>query len=420
MNSSIVAKLKHQQKMLSFLYSPERNEVYTPLPLVKEMLDKLPTEVWGNPNLRWCNPCCKNGAFLVEISLRLMEGLKSFETDENRRFKHIMDNMIYGYTLNNIGLLLTRKVFGGNCKNISVLPLDKLSTIKETFDVVVGNPPFSDVDLNGNSIAGQGMKSWEIYIQKSINILVDDGILCMISPQSWRTFDSRLLKTVFKIYNTVYMQWDIPSKYFSGVRVDWYVIEKKKNKGNTIVYNGKTQRTINLEHENYFPTNLEYIEILNKIKDDNTLKFMNIQSHHHTRSHVSKTKKSGYIYPIKHSGAQKVWWSNKKHKYQNCKKVLVSYPGYLNPIYDEKLGVTQHCHFIFVNDKHEGNFIIKLLNSELYTFFIKALKTNGFNDIKLLNKLPYPKKLKRNFSTLGLYKYFNLSDEEIKIIRGIV
>jgi hypothetical protein len=31
-------------------------EVFTPIPLIEEMLDKLPEEVWTNPDLKWLDP----------------------------------------------------------------------------------------------------------------------------------------------------------------------------------------------------------------------------------------------------------------------------------------------------------------------------------------------------------------------------
>ena len=41
----------------------EHGEVMTPLTLVNEMLDKLPSEVWVNPNLKWLDPCNGVGTF---------------------------------------------------------------------------------------------------------------------------------------------------------------------------------------------------------------------------------------------------------------------------------------------------------------------------------------------------------------------
>ena len=41
-------------------------EVFTPLPLVDEILDKLPPESWEEDKT-FCDPSCGNGNFLVEV-----------------------------------------------------------------------------------------------------------------------------------------------------------------------------------------------------------------------------------------------------------------------------------------------------------------------------------------------------------------
>ena len=65
----------------------EFGEVFTPPELVNEILDKLPPEVWKDPNKKWLDPTCGDGIFLREIKKRLIKYHK-----EN----HILKNMLYG------------------------------------------------------------------------------------------------------------------------------------------------------------------------------------------------------------------------------------------------------------------------------------------------------------------------------------
>jgi site-specific DNA-methyltransferase (adenine-specific) len=81
-------------------YNKERSkkfgEVFTPLSLVNEMLDALPTEVWVEYNCKWLDPCAgRNGIFPIEVYKRLMVSLASQEPDKEKLDKHIWDNMIY-------------------------------------------------------------------------------------------------------------------------------------------------------------------------------------------------------------------------------------------------------------------------------------------------------------------------------------
>ena len=58
-------------------------EVMTPLDLVKEMLNTLPTEVWTNPKLKWLDPANGTGPYPIMVIYKLMIGLKDWEPDED-------------------------------------------------------------------------------------------------------------------------------------------------------------------------------------------------------------------------------------------------------------------------------------------------------------------------------------------------
>jgi hypothetical protein len=131
----------------------KHGEVMTPISLVREMLDTLPKEVWSNPNLKWLDPCNGAGTFPFVVIYKLMKGLEEWEPDSERRYKHIVENMIY------VCELQSRNVFLWLC---GVDPKDELTTntywgsfldegfdkhMKEVwgiggFDIVIGNPPY--------------------------------------------------------------------------------------------------------------------------------------------------------------------------------------------------------------------------------------------------------------------------------------
>ena len=62
----------------------ENGEVFTPMDLVNEMLDKLPKEIWKNKNLKWLDPASGMGNFPIAVYLRLMIGLKDIIQDDNK------------------------------------------------------------------------------------------------------------------------------------------------------------------------------------------------------------------------------------------------------------------------------------------------------------------------------------------------
>lgn len=54
-------------------------EVFTPTPLVQEMLDQLPPEVFSDPTKTFLDNSCGDGQFLGEVLIRKMENGSTFE-----------------------------------------------------------------------------------------------------------------------------------------------------------------------------------------------------------------------------------------------------------------------------------------------------------------------------------------------------
>lgn len=48
-------------------------EVFTPIELVENMLDRLPLELWADPSKTFCDPSCGNGNFLVAVLKRKLK-----------------------------------------------------------------------------------------------------------------------------------------------------------------------------------------------------------------------------------------------------------------------------------------------------------------------------------------------------------
>ena len=88
-------------------------EVFTPLSLVNEMLDKMPKHVWKNKNLKWLEPGSGLGNFSICVYLRLMKGLRKEIKSRKERKKHILENMIYMCELNPKNVMLCKMIMGG-------------------------------------------------------------------------------------------------------------------------------------------------------------------------------------------------------------------------------------------------------------------------------------------------------------------
>ena len=126
-------------------------EVFTPMKLVNEMLDKLPIEVWKNKTLKWLDPATGMGNFPIAVYLRLMEGLKEEIEDDKERKTHILENMLYMCELNKKNVLITKQIFDINNEyklnlyegNSLQLDIQKEFGITK-FDIIIGNPPYNE------------------------------------------------------------------------------------------------------------------------------------------------------------------------------------------------------------------------------------------------------------------------------------
>ena len=54
-------------------------EVFTPTPLVQEMLDQIPSNQFNDPTKTFLDPSCGDGQFLGEVLIRKMENGSTFE-----------------------------------------------------------------------------------------------------------------------------------------------------------------------------------------------------------------------------------------------------------------------------------------------------------------------------------------------------
>jgi type I restriction-modification system DNA methylase subunit len=75
--------------------SDKHGEVFTPVELINEMLDQLPSEVWSDKTKTWFDPAAGHGNFHIQVLKRLYNGLKDEVTDEYERVKHIIENQLY-------------------------------------------------------------------------------------------------------------------------------------------------------------------------------------------------------------------------------------------------------------------------------------------------------------------------------------
>jgi hypothetical protein len=296
-------------------------EVFTPDFLIKDMLSKLPKNVWRNPNLKWLDNSCGSGNFLIYVKNKLMVSLSDVIPDKDEREKHILENMLYGVELQAKNLLITlqrldsKEKYKLNISNNNALEFDYWD---EKFDIIIGNPPYQD--NSGNK--GTGHTLWDKFVTIALEkLLKPNGYLVYVHPSVWRQPNHPMLNVIKSkqlLYLEIHDASDGQKVFKASTRYDWYVlkncscIERTKIKGQDGVV-----VTENLNKWDFIP-NAMFKEIKSILAKDNEQKVEILHSfsaYESRKKWVSKVKVDDFVHPLIYSTQKDdipvFYWSSK-------------------------------------------------------------------------------------------------------------
>ena len=325
-------------------------EVMTPITLVEQMLDTLPSEVWSNPNLKWLDPCAGVGTFPSIVVQRLMKGLEKVIPNPEKRYGHIIENMIYVCELQDKNLFVFNCVFdlGDNnatnsyCGSFLDENFDKhMSDVwgVEKFDIIIGNPPYQ----SSNEGERKTQPLWHLFANKSLTILNDGGYLNMVHPSGWRNVDGGfknlqiLIKSKDVLYLEIHNEKDGLKTFGAETRYDFYCI-RNTNTDNfitTIKCQDGTTEKVYIKNMEFIPnekfsifktliakTNEEKVETLHSYDYEHRKKYIKDLEDNEYQYPCIYTIKNGDIPTFKYSkindkghfGLSKLIWSNGRIK----------------------------------------------------------------------------------------------------------
>jgi hypothetical protein len=386
------------------------NDEPTPIDCVEEMISKITEEFWKNKELKILDPCCGCGNFPIVIYNKLI----NYHSKE-----HILKNILYFNDLNNNRLDVLRSIFG---ININVYNEDYLCmNIDIEFDLIVANPPYAKLLANGKR-ASKNHNMIGLFIEKSFNMLKEGGYILYITPDNWMSYADR--NTLIKRLTSKqihYINIHIAKKYFKkvGSSFVWYLIENKdyyKNINIEGIWKGKEYSSIvSSELRSYIPLYYKKIiqNILHKTIDNNNIKKFKVETssnlHKYTkREYIRVVKDEIYKYKLIHTPNQTVW-ASKPHIYQEGYKVFISTTSYYGTFVDN-CGMTQSIAFIRCESEEEANKINEVLKHPLYKFLNDICRYGNFNNIRILQRLPYCNSYNNVYDKLGI------TNEEKKFI----
>ena len=421
-------------------------EVFTPMILVNEMLDKLPKEVWENKNIKWLDPAAGMGNFPIAIYLRLIETLKKVIVNDNERKKHILENMLYMSELNKKNVLICKQIFDinneyklniyeGNSLNVD---FNKEFNVKQ-FDIIIGNPPYQDPNASGDN------KLYLDFTKKSLDILINNGLLLFITPRNileYLLLVEKNRKYIDDFYQLKYLAIETSNKHFPkiGSSFAYFLIEKKIYYEKTIIeymYCNKIEIIkIMLEKGFKIPkvlTKLD-IEILSQLTSQTNNYILHDFMFGNKTQRIRKQHIDKNIVSIKENDKNKIKiidTINKttpfpgKYYYYNLKdndfdkdKLILSKKGYLMPYIDKSKSYTYSDNFKYIIDDDIEQ--IKLLfESKIVKYLLFQYSKNGFDSISIIKTIN-KKNLKNIKIENDLYNLYNLNEEHINHINNIL
>jgi len=389
-------------------------EVFTPISLIEEMLDKLPKNVWKNPDLKWLDPANGIGNFPMVAYTKLMEGLKEWETSDARRSKHIIENMLYMVEINPKNVRISKKIFGPNANISCANFLEQTDKwVRDfggvnTFDIIIGNPPFQPDKTERT--AGQGKHTiWDKFVKKSLEILISRGYLCFITPASWRKPKHELYPIMTRenqlLYLHIYSKNDGRSIFNVAQRFDLYIIQKQEShKLSEIIDEMGVSIILNANEWDFLP-NYEFKNIKKIItREENGINVI-YDTFYHGSKNMNKTKKEKtkqFKHPVIHGitqdGLTITYADDNTKGHFGVSKVVLNLNEKQYPVndYEGKYGMSEYSFGIPTTSKKQGDDIVKAINSDAFKEVIKSTKWDTFQtDYKMF------KYFKPDF-----YKYF--------------
>jgi len=431
----------------------KNGEVFTPYSLINEMCDKLPSEVWSNPNYKWLDPCCGTGHFFMVIYKRLFDGLKDVIQDDDERRNHIINNMLYMIELDDENYNICVSHYGGNANIFCGSFLEdewKKEWNIERFDVIVGNPPYNEggircqttdrIKQNIKDTFRKGITKgvngvspckartiWTLFVENSLKHLNVNKYLCFLNPASWISLKSKTSKLLLskqleyiRFYNCV-----DALKIFkkSGeIPLTYYVLKNTNTKNETRIYDNCLKQFVkfNIYENNFIPT--EVISIFIKIYEFTKL-YGSLKSkvvNPSVLDNLSQTAKKGYKFPVVsvYKKNVRIQYSNKSNFVINKPKLVLTNSTMGYPILDEHGSLFNNGsdkYYITSNNLKELKQIQNFLYTPLilYLITITRARQKFFNN-KIFEILPDITKFieTEDIDDNTILDIFNLNDNE--------
>jgi len=395
-DSNIINKFKTKE-----WEKKEHAEFGTPQFLRNDMINIIPKYFWKNKNRKVLEPCCGKGGFLYDIVSKFMNSLRKEIPDRKRRYRHIVEEIIYFADINPGNVKICRKILDPD--GIYELNYYSGDVIQENFpfrndnfDLVIGNPPYN---YPGKIETGHTL--YQRFIEESLNVwLKEGGYLDFVTPPAWRkpvTERSKnygmydlMTRQNYMIFLEIHSAKNGIETFKAITRYDIYLIKKESPIKNgkfrkTIVIDQKGEKhNLNLSKFPWIPNfDYEFIQKLLAKPGEKTVNIIEDLNYHTDKPYMSKIKTDKYKYACIHGtpvkGLSVYYSSTQKHGHFKIPKVIIGDTGVASAFANKqgKFCTTQHAMAI-VDTESKLDKILEVIKSEKMKEVLQACLWSSF------------------------------------------
>jgi hypothetical protein len=413
-------------------------EVFTPMDFINDKMLKDIEEywlqnknenIWTNEKLTWYDPATGMGNYPIAIYYKLMEGLKTKIQNEEERKKHIIEKQLYMGELNKKNCFVVKQLFNiNNSYKLNLYEGDtlnvKLNEIfgKTKFDIIIGNPPYNEL-LTSVGAKPLYNKFIEYYVNKC-------NILSFIVPSRWFSGGKGLdkfRKMMINRTDILYIKhYDNATNIFGNTvdikgGVNYFLIDKDYN--GLCDYNGSKVKF------NTFDVILDskYYDIVNKFLENEKItniylgRYYGIESNDkrlvdeykkdYIKCYVSQQK--GFIKYIDKNEIKK---DAKSYKVITARAAFGANSSFGNTFIGNPNEVHTGSYISFnVNSEDEAKSLLSYIKCKLPNLLLSLRKSSQDINESTCKWIPLPP-LNKEWDDDGVYKYFELSEDDIKLI----
>lgn len=295
------------EDIFDYIPPQQTNQIFTPRRVVKLMVDLIAEnnpDIFSNYNVKFIDLYTKSGLYISEIVKRLNEGLKEQIPNSEERIKWILENQVYACAPSNIIYNIAKNYIFADFKDFSsknivecdltdyaendnaeekLLEIFGVENLK--FDVIIGNPPYQEMDGGAQASASPIYQNF-VNLAKKIN----PKLISFIIPTRWYTGGKGLDDFRDEMINDIHFReihdWLTPEDIFPNTNIRggvcYFLLDSSfdNQSVNTRVVTHENNEVINdifrpmkFNDSNIFVRDSNAISILNKIEysDENSL-----------------------------------------------------------------------------------------------------------------------------------------------------